>query len=63
MPKALSGEKAENEEPPIENVDYHRDYGKVKCVVELVLCRVEIRVLLPYHTNLVLLECPYSGEH
>ena len=29
MPKGLSGEKAENEEPPIENVDYHRDYGKV----------------------------------
>lgn len=29
MPKALSGEKAENEEPPMENVDYHRDYGKV----------------------------------
>ena len=29
MPKALSGDKAENEEPPIENVDYHRDYGKV----------------------------------
>ncbi|XP_065915894.1 core-binding factor subunit beta-like isoform X2 [Dysidea avara] len=29
MPKALSGEKAENEEPPAESVDYHRDYGKV----------------------------------
>ena len=29
MPKALSGEKPENEEPPIESVDYHRDYGKV----------------------------------
>lgn len=34
MPKALSGDKAENEEPPIENVDYHRDYGKVRNLVK-----------------------------
>jgi len=33
MPKAISGEKAENEEPPAENVDYHRDYGKVCDIV------------------------------
>ena len=37
MPKALSGEKAENEEPPIESVDYHRDYGKASDIVNHVV--------------------------
>ena len=40
MPKALSGEKAENEEPPMENVDYHRDYGKVSNPYGSALIRV-----------------------